>query len=32
MNQLDFKKVNENYQLLSESTYNCIKNIFTHEE
>ena len=31
-NKLDFKKVNDNKNLVAESTYNCIKNIFSEEE
>lgn len=31
-NKLDLKKVKDNKNLVAESTYNCIKNIFSEEE
>jgi len=31
-NKLKFKSVKENKNLVAESTYNCIKNIFSEEE
>lgn len=31
-NNLDFKKIEENKHLLAETTYDCIKNLFSKEE